>query len=268
MKIFKKVMFIFLLLMVGACSTEPVEQTVSETAFKGKPEKAQKVALLTPTVENTNPVGRIMLEPENYEGALPTFVDAYTDWDLDGLADDLVVIQNSCYFPKSVGWVEVWIDGNIANKVIVSYAVRWSTQLVGFADVDNDGDEDLILQNAKYYPYNHVGEYTATPYHVGLNEAGQYPLKPGVVLESLAVQELPNGNGPIDKIKWDLSGYGLTNYPVHVFFGAVGQINPQTQTYGEWGLPGDYFERNAQNRMRFSNELEGCEDAELFFDLQ
>lgn len=263
----KKLLLFLSILLIFGCSSDNLSTSDLEAtqALEAKPEKAKKAVVLTPTVENTNPVGRIMLEPENYTDALPLDDNGgFTDWDGDGLEDDLVVINHSCYFPKSVGWVSVFIDGT--DEVIVSYAVRWSTQLVGFSDVDNDGDMDLILRYAKYYPYNHVGSYTASEYHVGLNEEGQYPLKPGVILESLAVQDLPNGNGPIDVVKWDLSGYGLTNYPVHVFFGVVGTW-VQTSTYGEWGVSGSYFERNAQNRIRFSNELEGCENAEAFFDL-
>lgn len=280
-----------MLFIAFSCSNEPIDQNIESlrtatqqelediktlkseklfdnVAFKGKPESAMKVALLTPTAVNTNPTGRIMAEPENYYGELPIDNNGgYTDWDGDGLEDDLVLKQQDCYFPKSKGWIEVWIDGDIANKVIVSYAVRRSASIIGFVDVDGDGLKDVIMSYAKYYPYNNVGGYTSSVYHYGLNVSGQYPLSPGEILSSLELTSLPNGNGPLDKIKWDLSGYGLTNYAMHMWFGAAGLGYAQTQSYDDWGLPGSYFFRGELNEIRFANEDDGCEDITIEFQL-
>lgn len=227
--------------------------------------KPQKIITFGTSIKS-NPLriaalGRIMAEPVEYLGVLPT--EQTVDWDNDGVLD-VVEIVKRCYFPRT--FIEIKV-----NDVVVSYHVTYESlaaggvQIVGFTDVDNDGFQDIIFEGGNPRDYNNSAPYI--PYNVGFNREGEPPLSLAEIVQSLVITSIDQNP---DFIHWDLSPYGYDFFVFHVFLTNIsrndGYGNTQTTTYGEHGfstkdriIVGDTYE------MSFTNLGENCEPIKVLF---
>lgn len=259
-----KKLLLLLLFLAFSCSTndtiktEIVEDTT--TFAKGKPTIPKKKSLvIAPTIINTNAVGRIMEQPVDYTGTLPVDDNGgLVDWDNDGNVNDLVIITSN--------GVSVLLNGT--NEFTINYSIRRGAILLGFIDVDNDGDMDIITKGGNPNCYDGViGDLSDTDrpsstYNVGYNVVGQYPLPTGDILNSMVVREVEKGK--INNIKWDLSTFG---YECNVFSIDLWEgdgLFPGTKYfgnwpgYGEWGFyNSDGFKKNTVYTLRFRYEDNG-----------
>lgn len=252
--------FLISLMFIVGCGTDEIETfdssdektTLTGIVKRGKPVKAPKrVILLQPTVDNINEVGNIMLEPTEYTGSLPTDDNGgLVDWDGDGQVDDLVFLENRCYFPKTFVEAKVLLNGT--DEKIVSYQVRYPAIILGFDDVNGDGTQDVILQGGNPNRYNQGEEYST--YNVAYNVEDQYPISLEEIIASL---EPTNSVNNPQWIQWDLSDYGYDAHPFHVRLNGPNLVNTQTSTYGEWG----YYCKNEDldgASLEFTNVGEDC----------
>lgn len=257
----KTFMLILFSLLLFGCSTETMEvqEENSSLLSKGKPvdKESTRIVLLKPTIQNNNEVGRIMLEPIEYTGELPINDNGgLVDWDGDGFVDDLVIITHECYFPRTFAKTSVFIDG--INEKVIHYNGQIG-EILGFKDVDNDGDMDVIFYKGNPRRYNEGEEFSY--YNVGLNVEGQYPLPLKDIIQSLEVVQTHNKP---EWIKWDLSDYGYEATPFYVASNGV-----STGTYGEWGLVGSSFGFKGGNTytLRFANLDDNCGDILVDFTI-
>lgn len=285
----KTKMILMLILILGfSCNAPELETEAQLTEVNAKGQKGKKKVAkrtinfepATPLVNaravNNNEVGRIMLEPTDYTGELPLDNNGgLVDWDNDGQADDLIVIENRCFFPRTFSTVSVLLNGT--DKKVISYSTAFGATVLGFSDVDNDGFQDIIFEGGNHYFYNGstYGE-TFTPidsysqFNVGYNREGQYPLSLKEIIESLEITSVdPNP----EAITWDLSEYGIEAYPFHIRVVEISTgFSVQTTTYGEWGFynfspTGNNIKPGEPYILRFTNLGDNCTDIDVEFSI-
>lgn len=261
----KKILLLFLIMAFG-CTTDNVDTDIAKTETlmpvginedgsfifptmdnnvqsrpngkgKGKKDRVLLLGFDEPTVSSFAVINAmqtpVSIESLNY--TLPANLSdngGFTDWDGDGLSDDYIEYNFDCYFPRSFAHVKVYIDGQGSGQII-NNSIAFGATLLGFDDVDGDGDQDIIWEGGNHYLYNQ-GE-TYSQYNVGLNNLQEEPTPLSTLLNNLVV--LQSVNNP-DFIRWNL-GEQYEGYVFHVYIEPVtpGDFVPfQTHTYGEWGI--------------------------------
>jgi hypothetical protein len=256
----KKLLIILSTILIFACSPiaeETIIQEVqTEAQLKGpKPPKKTSI-VITPTIENTNSVGRIMETPVDYNGTLPADDNGgLVDWDNDGDIDDLIVITRE--FNHTT--VSVLLNGT--EEIAINYSSSNAT-LLGFIDANNDGYMDVITEYGNPNCYDGtIGDLSdierpANQYNVGLNVEGQYPLSRTEILSGPIDIFVPNGK--VNNIKWDLSDYGFECYQFRLEVFGPDYPNDGNDYfgmwtgYGEWGYwTGNRLKKNKTYRIDF-----------------
>lgn len=269
----KKIIYLLTVFLILGCSTDVVDNNTQERG-NGKGKKP-RVALLTipdDAFASRLAATNVMLDPVEYTGELPTDDNGgLVDWDNDGLTDDLIVYSWDCYFPRSFAKVHVYIDGT--EEILINNSIAYGATLLGFADVDNDGDQDIIWQGGNHYKYNSetfgTSDEVYSPYNVGYNTIAEEPAPLGDLVGALQLTQ--SDNNP-NFIRWDL-GQQYEAYVFHVMWyevdatGAVISPYYQTHTYGEWGIEANYFQPGTSWVIKFSNVADGCEDVFVNFSL-
>lgn len=240
----------------------PIDKEVLKPIALSKGGKKPKVVELKPALPDfqSRLTTNIMLDPVT----LPDldFIPAdnnngYVDWDNDGFDDDLLEIHWRCYFPRSFAWVTVAIDGQ--NPIMINNSIAYGAVLLGFNDVDGDGDQDVILQGGNNYKFNPDDNGLIESYsefNVGYNTVGETPLPLVEIIDALQVVQ--SVNNP-DFVRWDLGHFidGVSQYEGYVFHVYWREIDPvtgefiptvpgyQTHTYGEWGISSSHLPNGA-----------------------
>ena len=240
----KKVLILLLTFLVFACTTDNLgvdqDAITQEAQLKGPKPPKKKSVVLTPTIVNTNPIGRIMETPVDYNGTIPTDNNGgLVDWDNDGNVDDLIVINRE--FNHTT--VSVFLNGT--DEIAINYSSSNAT-LLGFIDVNGDGYMDVITEYGNPNCYDGtIGDLSdierpANQYNVGYNVEGQYPLSRTEILSGPIDIFVPNGK--INNIKWDLSDYGFECYRFRLevfgpnYPGDGSDYLGMWSGYGEWGF--------------------------------
>lgn len=263
----KKLIYVMVAFLMFGCSTDNILKT-EQTLERGKGKK-ERVALLTLPQGSISSmaVTNVMRDPIEYTGELPaTDNGGFVDWDNDGQVDDLIVLEQRCYFPRTFTDVVCYYNGT--DRQVINNSIAFGAVLLGFDDVDNDGDQDIIFEGGNHYLYNQ-GE-TYSQYNVGLNELAEEPTPLADLVSSLT---LTSSVANPDFVRWDLGGQ-YEGYVFHVVWFEVdvngNVISPyyQTHTYGEWGIyaPNTLLP-NANYIIRFTNLGEDCSDVDINFSL-
>jgi len=254
----KKLLILLFAFLVIACTIdnlgtdqEAITQEGIEAQLRGPKPPRKKSVVLTPTIQNTNPVGRIMETPVDYNGTLPIDDNGgLVDWDNDGDTDDVIVITRANFHTT------VYVLLNGTDEIAINYSSSNAT-LLGFVDANNDGYMDVITEYGNPNCYDGIIgdlsdiERPANQYNVGLNVEGQYPLSRVEILSGPIDIFVPNGK--INNIKWNLSAYGFECYQFRTeLFGPDGEYFGMWTGYGEWGrFTGNTLKKNKTYTITF-----------------
>lgn len=277
---------------------------------KGRPRnhgKTQNAIYLKASPDKTNSArvsfnGRIMDTPVDYLGDISD-VSSTVDWDNDG-TDDVMTITQSCYMPKT--FIHVLVNDQLVNDFTPYHASLVGFKDVngdGFKDAIfrngisepyqdaaypvwdagqsyNVGDKAKVLLPDTWWLTTFVcmqantgnepsetSTFWRLEYSVGYNVAGDNALTLQEVIESLVITGADNNPS---YIKWDLTAFGIHNFPFHVYLYDVsladGKGIQQTTTYGEFGFSSlDRIIPGTTYVLDFSNLGPDCTKVQVYF---
>lgn len=273
----RKLIYVMVTLFLLGCSSDTITNDVQNLERGRGKGKKPKVALLTiPQSEPSNTtqaITNVMLDPVEYLGELPTDDNGgLVDWDSDGQVDDLIVVEQRCYFPRTFTRVYALIDG--VNEQLINNSIAFGAELLGFDDVNGDGLQDIIWAGGNHYRYNSLvfgqSDEQYSPYNVGYNSIQEEPTPLADLVSQLTLAQ--SVNNP-DYVRWDL-GSQYDAYVFHVVARRFEQLNDsvpqvtQTHTYGEWGIYApSMFQGGGLFEIEFTNLGEDCTPITINFEL-